>query len=162
MFRISSSRIPAGTHRGHRPGPFALAAGLIGMIALAVIAFVTLGIALTFMRRSSRKAKPPGDPSMPGPGRAGAVNPPTPQEPIPRRDSSYAEVIEAWPIVVAAALSLAVAGALVPAAEAKILVPMDDHQTDHLKAYGLTYWALQQGMKADWLLNYRGGSFLFQ
>ena len=37
---------------------------------------------------------------------------------------------------------------------------MDDRQTDHLKAYGLTYWVLQQGQKAEWLLNYRGGSFL--
>src|SRR5258708_25847016 len=33
-------------------------------------------------------------------------------------------------------------------------------QTDHLKAYGLTYRAIQAGLKAEWLLNYRGGSFL--
>src|SRR5258708_37409566 len=33
-------------------------------------------------------------------------------------------------------------------------------QTDHLKAYGLTYKAIQAGLKAEWLLNYRGGSFL--
>ncbi len=37
---------------------------------------------------------------------------------------------------------------------------MDDSQTDHLKAYGLTYKAIQNGLKAEWLLNYRGGSFL--
>src|SRR5262249_55504380 len=37
---------------------------------------------------------------------------------------------------------------------------MDQHQTDHLKAYGLTFWVLQHGQKAEWLLNYRGGSFL--
>lgn len=42
----------------------------------------------------------------------------------------------------------------------KILVPMDLKQADHLKAYGLTYWALARGYKAEWLLNYRGGSFL--
>ena len=41
-----------------------------------------------------------------------------------------------------------------------LLVPMDDAQTDHLKAYGLTYRAIQAGLKAEWLLNYRGGSFL--
>jgi len=41
-----------------------------------------------------------------------------------------------------------------------LLVPMDDSQTDHLKAYGLTYKAIQAGLKAEWLLNYRGGSFL--
>lgn len=37
---------------------------------------------------------------------------------------------------------------------------MDLAQTDHLKAYGITYWALDQGKTADWLLNYRGGSFM--
>jgi hypothetical protein len=41
-----------------------------------------------------------------------------------------------------------------------LLVPMDAAQTNHLKAYGLTYWTLQQGLSAEWLLNYRGGSFL--
>jgi len=47
-------------------------------------------------------------------------------------------------------------------AEAKLLIPMDDRQTDHLKAYGLAYWVLTRGQKAEWLLNYRGGSFLLQ
>ncbi len=37
---------------------------------------------------------------------------------------------------------------------------MDLAQTDHLKAYGITYWVLEQGKTADWLLNYRGGSFM--
>lgn len=37
---------------------------------------------------------------------------------------------------------------------------MDLSQTDHLKAYGVTYRALEKNLKADWLLNYRGGSFL--
>jgi hypothetical protein len=41
-----------------------------------------------------------------------------------------------------------------------LLVPMDDAQQNHLKAYGLTYNALKAGMKAEWLLNYRGGAFL--
>ena len=45
-------------------------------------------------------------------------------------------------------------------AHAKLLVPMDDAQANHLKAYGLTYWVLQRGEKCEWLLNYRGGSFL--
>ncbi len=44
-----------------------------------------------------------------------------------------------------------------------ILIPMDDiNQTNHLKAYGITYWSLQQGNKAKWLLNYEGGSFLLE
>jgi hypothetical protein len=42
----------------------------------------------------------------------------------------------------------------------KILIFMDLQQTDHLKAYGIAYWALARGMEIDWLLNYRGGSFL--
>ncbi len=37
---------------------------------------------------------------------------------------------------------------------------MDSGQSDHLKAYGAAYWAIDQGMEVDWLLNYRGGSFL--
>ena len=43
-----------------------------------------------------------------------------------------------------------------------ILIPMDDTQTDHLKAYGITYWVLENNIEAWWLLNYRGGSFAFQ
>ena len=42
-----------------------------------------------------------------------------------------------------------------------ILIPMDLSQTDHLKAYGIAYWVLKQGINVEWLLNYRGGSFLF-
>ncbi len=45
-------------------------------------------------------------------------------------------------------------------AQSKILIYMDLQQTDHLKAYGITFHALQKGIKCDWLLNYRGGSFL--
>jgi hypothetical protein len=41
-----------------------------------------------------------------------------------------------------------------------ILIPMDLEQTDHLKAYGMAYWMLEQGVNVEWLLNYRGGSFL--
>tara|TARA_R110002072_G_scaffold236749_1_gene394272 strand:- start:4093 stop:5349 length:1257 start_codon:yes stop_codon:yes gene_type:complete len=42
-----------------------------------------------------------------------------------------------------------------------ILIPMDaESQKEHLKAYGITYWALEKQQKVQWLLNYRGGSFL--
>jgi len=42
-----------------------------------------------------------------------------------------------------------------------VLIPMDaESQDDHLKAYGITYWVLENGQKVEWLLNYRGGSFL--
>ena len=44
---------------------------------------------------------------------------------------------------------------------AYILLPMDPEQKDHLKAYGITYWVLDKGAEAYWLLNYRGGSFAF-
>ncbi|MEL6358140.1 MAG: asparagine synthetase B, partial [Bacteroidota bacterium] len=43
-----------------------------------------------------------------------------------------------------------------------MLIPMDDAQSDHLKAYGITYWVLNNEIPAWWLLNYRGGSFAFQ
>jgi hypothetical protein len=42
----------------------------------------------------------------------------------------------------------------------KILIPMDLKQTDHLKAYGIAYWALTKNLEVDWLLNYRDGSFM--
>lgn len=41
-----------------------------------------------------------------------------------------------------------------------ILIPMDDSQTNHLKAYGIAYTTLKNNTEIDWLLNYRGGSFL--
>ncbi|RZJ68857.1 MAG: asparagine synthetase B, partial [Flavobacterium sp.] len=42
-----------------------------------------------------------------------------------------------------------------------VLIPMDETtQQNHLKAYGITYWALDKSYKVSWLLNYRGGSFL--
>ena len=43
---------------------------------------------------------------------------------------------------------------------ASLLVPMDEEQTNHLKAYGLAYGAVSRGGHVEWLLNYRGGSFL--
>lgn len=42
----------------------------------------------------------------------------------------------------------------------RILVPMDDSQANHLKAYGVAFWVLENGVEVEWLLNYRGGSFL--
>ncbi len=45
--------------------------------------------------------------------------------------------------------------------QAKLLINMDLQQTNHLKAYGITFNYLRDGGKADWLLNYKGGSFLF-
>jgi hypothetical protein len=44
--------------------------------------------------------------------------------------------------------------------QAKILIYMDQQQSDHLKAYGMAFHSLLDGLKADWLLNYRGGSFM--
>ncbi len=42
----------------------------------------------------------------------------------------------------------------------QLLVPMDESQTNHLKAYGIAYWTLENNVTIEWLLNYRGGSFL--
>ncbi len=44
---------------------------------------------------------------------------------------------------------------------AQILVPMDNTQRNHLKAYGIAYFVLTHDVEISWLLNYRGGSFLF-
>lgn len=43
---------------------------------------------------------------------------------------------------------------------AELLIPMDRSQTNHLKAYGVAFSALQEQLVVKWLLNYRGGSFL--
>tara|TARA_Y100001970_G_scaffold16832_1_gene18984 strand:- start:6656 stop:7912 length:1257 start_codon:yes stop_codon:yes gene_type:complete len=44
----------------------------------------------------------------------------------------------------------------------KIIIPMDQTQNDHLKAYGIAFWSLQNGSPLNWLLNYKGGSFLLE
>ena len=41
-----------------------------------------------------------------------------------------------------------------------LLIPMDYTQANHLKSYGLAYWVLEHGVEVEWLLNYRGGSFM--
>tara|TARA_B110000977_G_scaffold185834_1_gene251080 strand:+ start:407 stop:1678 length:1272 start_codon:yes stop_codon:yes gene_type:complete len=44
-----------------------------------------------------------------------------------------------------------------------ILIPMDEEsQKDHLKAYGIAFWTLENEETVEWLLNYRGGSFLIK
>ncbi|RYE03558.1 MAG: asparagine synthetase B [Sphingobacteriaceae bacterium] len=45
---------------------------------------------------------------------------------------------------------------------ASILIPMDETQHDHLKSYGIAFWVLKNGEEVDWLLNYRGGSFMLK
>jgi hypothetical protein len=45
---------------------------------------------------------------------------------------------------------------------AYMLIPMDEDQSNHLKAYGITYWVIENGVESWWLLNYRGGSFAFR
>lgn len=46
------------------------------------------------------------------------------------------------------------------AISSSILIPMDESQKNHLKSYGLAYWVLKQEVSIEWLLNYRGGSFM--
>ncbi|RKY98617.1 MAG: asparagine synthetase B [Candidatus Hydrothermota bacterium] len=43
-----------------------------------------------------------------------------------------------------------------------LLIPMDNTQQDHLRAYGVVYNSLAKGIKAEWILNFRGGSFLIE
>lgn len=56
--------------------------------------------------------------------------------------------------------ALALATLASPGLAQQILVPMDESQQNHLRAYGLTYLALKNGDRAEWWINYRGGSFL--
>ena len=60
---------------------------------------------------------------------------------------------------VALAVLVAVLAAPAPGSS-QLLVPMDDAQENHLKAYGLAYRVLQAEERAEWLLNYRDGSFI--
>jgi len=62
-------------------------------------------------------------------------------------------------IVFAAGLLLGLLSVVSPVA-GQLLVPMDRSQENHLKAYGLTYQVLMTGQEAEWLLNFRAGSFL--
>jgi len=58
-------------------------------------------------------------------------------------------------------LFVLVLGIMCKASASVILIPMDaDGQENHLKAYGITFWVLNQQQKVQWLLNYRGGSFM--
>jgi hypothetical protein len=55
-------------------------------------------------------------------------------------------------LLIAVTLSVSLTG--------EILIPMDNSQTDHLKAYGVAFYALTKDINVQWLLNFRGGSFL--
>jgi hypothetical protein len=47
-----------------------------------------------------------------------------------------------------------------PTQAAYLLIPMDEAQSNHLKSYGIAYWVIENGVEIDWLLNFRGGSFM--
>ena len=55
-----------------------------------------------------------------------------------------------------------VLGVFSQANASQILIPMDNTQSNHLKAYGIAYWVLQNEIEVDWLLNYKGGSFMMK
>jgi hypothetical protein len=57
-------------------------------------------------------------------------------------------------------LTLFILLSFIPLFAARILIPMDNVQTNHLKAYGIAYMTLTTGIQIEWLLNYRGGSFV--
>ncbi len=65
-------------------------------------------------------------------------------------------------VVAVVAVFLAWSSGPLSAGAQDVLIPMDDRQEDHLKAYGAIYTTLQEGQEVDWLLNYRGGAFLTQ
>ena len=161
-----TGRGPLGRPQVHRLGPVGGALALLAAIPLMLVALFALAAAMVFARGKGgvrvwrfggpMPAKPGGAGGDADEGATGAA--PGAGKP---REKSHAEVVEALPLVLGLSAAL-LAGALVPgAAFAKMLVPMDDAQTNHLKAYGLAFWVLEQGQKVEWLLNYRGGSFLF-
>lgn len=63
-------------------------------------------------------------------------------------------------IVFFTGMVLLTSGLVTESSAQKILIYMDLKQTDHLKAYGIAYWALERAIPVEWLLNYRGGSFM--
>ena len=164
-----------GASRGPGPpvlrpvGPLGAAVGTVVAVAVAIplmlIALLTLAAAMLLSPGARKNVRVwrfggtmPAPPAGPGGGAAPEGDGGAPD---PRKDDdkkSYAEVVEVWPLLLAGALALTLLSPGV--ALAKLLVPMDDGQTNHLKAYGLMYWVLGQGQKGEWLLNYRGGSFL--
>ncbi len=152
MRRLGGSGRLGRRHGGSPLAPLGAVVAITGVIALAVIAIATLGVAMLLpgVRRRVKVFRFGGTPVVPPttPSETDAKGAPA------KRDASYAEVVDLWPFVLALAL-------LAPAAaHAKLLVPMDDAQANHLKAYGLTFWVLQRGGTCEWLLNYRGGSFV--
>ena len=164
MFRLTGAGLPGPGRRGHI-GPLGTLGAVLGVVLIAALALLSLGLALLFMPRRPKNAARAGAGSTPGDGAAPGADDAAPSAAgTAKRERSYAEFVEAWPIALLIGLSLggALGAAFQAPAEAKLLVPMDLAQTDHLKAYGLTYWALARGQRAEWLLNYRGGSFLLQ
>ncbi len=63
-------------------------------------------------------------------------------------------------IILSTLLAILVAAPLASQVQAELLINMDLKQKDHLKAYGLAFKCLEKGITVEWLLNYRGGSFL--
>ena len=59
-------------------------------------------------------------------------------------------------------LFFVLSGFFISAYPAQILIPMDQSQRNHLKAYGIAYHVLTYDVEISWLLNYRGGSFMFE
>jgi hypothetical protein len=74
---------------------------------------------------------------------------------VKRRD--FVQALTAAPLLGAA---LRTGGRADGIPSTQLLVPMDDTQTNHLKAYGITFHAIERSGHCEWLLNYRGGSFL--
>lgn len=59
-------------------------------------------------------------------------------------------------------LVICLTGFLSQSYAAWLLIPMDESQKNHLKAYGIAYWLLEKKVEVNWLLNYRGGSYLLR
>jgi hypothetical protein len=78
----------------------------------------------------------------------------------PLHDKNFKNMLNKVPETIALLVLVLCIFALPATAQERVLIPMDATQTDHLKAYGIIFNHIGEGEAAQWLLNYRGGSFL--
>ncbi len=80
---------------------------------------------------------------------------------LPKKPSNFSVLRSPFCLQLSAIITfLLLALGLQMAKASSLLIPMDEEQKDHLKAYGMAFWVLQKNADVNWLLNYRGGSFM--
>src|SRR5690606_2603916 len=116
-------------------------------------------------RRPGRGGPGTDDPRLPGqrprPSGAATAGPGTQRGAADMRRRDFLHATGAgFGLALVGPRGLTSVGPPVSRAAPYLLIPMDDSQADHLKAYGLTFRVLERGGRAEWFLNFRGGAFL--